>query len=294
MNASWPKHAGLLASALAILSMGMTPVAADPIFDSTGITNPVYPTPHISARADWSSDLGADYQFELKGDPINSSNPVFGVGQGYFTSSDSGLTPFDSGFNLHYSLDSKGGGAGNTYSEGWLSVPDSGPVDPNQVFEFRLRNVLGDNNPGLGISTEAQILTNFYFGNVTFLKDTLTALERKMTEPLRAVVIDASGINQLDSSAEAALREIDLEYSERGVRLIFARVKGPVRDVMYRSGFLQHLDGEGRIVFRTHDAVQRAAGRPVAVSEPSPEEVAGGAEDPRNPADRVGCGKMSA
>ena len=167
MKTHTAKLAGLFWFLLSVWVMGMTPVAADPIFDSMGITNPVYPTPHISARADWSSDLGADYQFELKGDQNNSSNPVFGVGQGSFTSSDPGLTPYDSGFDLHYALDSRGGGAGDTYSEGWLSVPDSGPVDPNQVFEFRLRNVLGENDPGLGISTEAEILTNFYFGNVT-------------------------------------------------------------------------------------------------------------------------------
>jgi hypothetical protein len=42
------------------------------------------------------------------------------------------------------------------------------------------------------------------------------------------------------------------------VRLIFARVKGPVRDVMQRAGMLQRLRKERRIFTRTHDAAECA------------------------------------
>jgi SulP family sulfate permease len=94
----------------------------------------------------------------------------------------------------------------------------------------------------------------FYFGNVTFLKDTLRDLEAKMEAPLRWVVIDASSINQLDSSADTALHDIARAYSARGVELYFARVKGPVREVMQRSGFYEAL-GPDRFYFRVHDAV---------------------------------------
>lgn len=126
----------------------------------------------------------------------------------------------------------------------------------------------------------------FYFGNVSFLKETLRALEAERSGRVRAVVLDASGMNQLDSSAEAALREIDQDYSERGVRLFFARVKGPVRDVMYRSGLLKRLNDEGRIFFRTHDAVQVAQG-----AAPKPKSTST-QPDPRAPADQVGCGSL--
>lgn len=129
----------------------------------------------------------------------------------------------------------------------------------------------------------------FYFGNVTFLKDTLQKLERAMTTKLVAVVLDASGMNQLDSSAEAALCEIDRDYAERGVTLLFARVKGPVRDVMYRSGLLKRLSDQGRIFFRTHDAAQYASGRALPLlRRPS------AAFDPRAPEDRIGCGPHEA
>lgn len=130
-----------------------------------------------------------------------------------------------------------------------------------------------------------RIDAQFYFGNVSFLKETLRNLEQQRGEKLKAVVIDASGINQLDSSAEAALGEIDRDYAERGIRLFFARVKGPVRDVMHLSGMLQRLSEEKRIFFRTNDAVQSAVGRLELVKVST--DPAG--EDPRAPADRVGC-----
>jgi sulfate permease, SulP family len=107
--------------------------------------------------------------------------------------------------------------------------------------------------PGvLAVRLDAQ----FYFGNVNFLKETLQRLEREMGEPLCAVVIDASGVNQIDSSAEAALREILSDYRARGVRLLMATVKGPVGDVLARSGFLDEL-GRENITLRVEDAMAK-------------------------------------
>lgn len=97
----------------------------------------------------------------------------------------------------------------------------------------------------------------FYFGNISFLKDTLRKLERDRTAQLRAVVIDASGMNQLDSSAETALRELTEEYAERNVKLFLANVKGPVRDVLRASHYYDDF-GEDSIVLDLHTAVQRA------------------------------------
>jgi len=86
-----------------------------------------------------------------------------------------------------------------------------------------------------------RIDAQFYFGNVSFLRETLRDLEAAAEEPLRVLLLDASAINDLDSSADAALHQIAEEYSERGIRLIIAGVKGPVRKVMLRSGFLDRL-----------------------------------------------------
>ncbi len=110
--------------------------------------------------------------------------------------------------------------------------------------------------PGLLI---LRIDAQFYFGNVSFLRETLRDLEAGAEEPLRIVLLDASAINDLDSSADAALHRIAEEYRERGIRLAFAGVKGPVRQVMLRSGFLDAL-GPENFFLSTHEAVEHLLG----------------------------------
>ena len=97
----------------------------------------------------------------------------------------------------------------------------------------------------------------FYYGNVSFLKETLKKYEQQKGPELSAIVIDASSINQLDSSADTALHELLDSYQTRQIQLHFANVKGPVRDVMKKSGFWQRL-GADHFHFNVHQAVMSA------------------------------------
>ncbi|WP_394170169.1 SulP family inorganic anion transporter [Saccharospirillum alexandrii] len=97
----------------------------------------------------------------------------------------------------------------------------------------------------------------FYYGNVSFLKDTVKREEARMDSPMKALVLDASAVNQLDSSADTALHELLRDYRLRNVDLFFAHVKGPVMDVMKRSGFAQTL-GEDHFFLTTDAAIQAA------------------------------------
>jgi SulP family sulfate permease len=91
----------------------------------------------------------------------------------------------------------------------------------------------------------------FYFGNVTFLKEKLGV---HLNDDVRAVILDATSVNQLDSSADAALHEIADDLEARGVELVLAGLKGPVLDVMKKSGLDEKLDS--RCYLTVHDAVQ--------------------------------------
>ncbi len=108
--------------------------------------------------------------------------------------------------------------------------------------------------PGM---TLVRVDAPFYFGNVTFLRDTVARLRDQCPERLRALVIDASSINELDSSAASALFEIADEADTYGFELYFAGAKGPVRDVMQRSGFWDRL-GHDRFHLSVHEAVTAA------------------------------------
>ncbi len=140
--------------------------------------------------------------------------------------------------------------------------------------EYRNVQRWPDAEPAPGVLA-LRIDAQFYFGNVSFLKETVRALEGVQAAAVRAVVIDATSVNNLDSSADAALHELLDDYTERGVVLYFAGTKGPVLDVMKRSGFHARLGGT-RFFLNVADAVDAAASdtaeRPVQKSQSAPEE----------------------
>lgn len=135
--------------------------------------------------------------------------------------------------------------------------------------------------------------SQFYFGNVNFLKETLARLEAEEARELDTVILDASGVNRVDASAEQALREILEDYRERGVRFAVADVKGPVRDVLDRSGFFARL-GEENIFFDVDDAMGglfldgEAAGASRARSVPEQGAERGAEQGARLDAPRAG------
>lgn len=102
-----------------------------------------------------------------------------------------------------------------------------------------------------------RIDAQFYFGNVTFLKDFLRRAERETTAPIRHVILEACSFTQLDSSAESALSGIIDDYAKRGVTFAFASVKMPVMRVMKASGLYEKL-GPGRFFMNVDEAVQAA------------------------------------
>lgn len=97
----------------------------------------------------------------------------------------------------------------------------------------------------------------FYYGNVSFLKEILKREEANMKSTLKAVVLDASSINQLDSSADNALHELLRDYQERGVNVYIAGLKGPVLDVLSRSGFLAKI-GPNHLLMTVDQAMKAA------------------------------------
>ncbi len=138
-----------------------------------------------------------------------------------------------------------------------------GRLPGTRVFRNVARNPAAQTLPGvLVVRMDAQ----FYFGNVSFLRETLRRLEAEQSPPVRAVVIDGTSINQLDSSADSALREIHEEYRQRGVALYIAGAKGPVADVMHLSGLYDRM-GAGHFVFEVADAVEAIERDHLAVSE---------------------------
>jgi SulP family sulfate permease len=77
---------------------------------------------------------------------------------------------------------------------------------------------------------------SLYFANMGFLEDRLRGLVHDRPA-LRWVVLDMEGVNDVDAGAIETLARLREQYRERGIRFVFASVKGPVRDLLSRAGW---------------------------------------------------------
>lgn len=105
--------------------------------------------------------------------------------------------------------------------------------------------------------TILRVDAQFYYGNSQFLKEFIDNQLENNNQNTKVVVIEAASINQLDSSASTTLHEIQEELSNQGIQLYFANVKGPVMDVMEKSGFDKTL-GSDHFFMDLHSAVMSA------------------------------------
>ena len=120
------------------------------------------------------------------------------------------------------------------------------------------RNV--DRSPGV-LTTPGVIVLRvdapLYFANADFLAETLAEAEAAHLEKLRVLILDFSSVTDLDTSADAVLRDIADDYAARGIEFYLANVKGIILDVMRRSGFYDRL-GADHFFVSTHEAVGQA------------------------------------
>lgn len=124
---------------------------------------------------------------------------------------------------------------------------------------FRDRRVF----PEVEIDSGVAILrfdADLTFLNARWLRRALAGVVRGRDQMPSAVVIDVSGVNAIDSSAEEQLAELVTDYQASGTPIHLAGAKAPVRDVLQRSGLWQEMGA------RTHpalaDAVRAAAAEP--------------------------------
>jgi SulP family sulfate permease len=116
------------------------------------------------------------------------------------------------------------------------------------------------------------------FVNASHVKRLLLAHADEITATPRALVLDASGINDIDATGTEMLREVLAELDDRTVTLHLADVKGPVRDVLRRAGLWAEL--RTRIHTSTDDAV-----RAIRDHTPAPRDPRRHGIDERMPTD---------
>jgi len=93
--------------------------------------------------------------------------------------------------------------------------------------------------PEAKIYPEALILrvdASLYFANMAFLED---FLRRRIIEKpdVKWIVMDLSGVNDIDAVGVDTLSEIMDNYLGQGIQFVFAGMKGPIRDLASKAGW---------------------------------------------------------
>jgi SulP family sulfate permease len=101
-----------------------------------------------------------------------------------------------------------------------------------------------------------RIDASLYFANVVFLKEKIHEICQRHEADLKAIILDASAVNDLDSSADTALHQLSDEFKKKGITFYIAGIKAPVRKVMQRSGLYSILGGD-HFFFTIDAAVKR-------------------------------------
>ena len=126
-----------------------------------------------------------------------------------------------------------------------------GLVEGTDTFRDVERNPTALPIPGLLIY---RIDDELFFANAAFfvrdVKERLIASD----PPATALVIDAEGVSDIDTTAVQELEELIEELAAADVAVTFARVRGPVRDMFERAGIIE-LVGDDAIYLEVDDAV---------------------------------------
>lgn len=93
------------------------------------------------------------------------------------------------------------------------------------------------------------------FVNVSYFEDALLKLERANPEMSHAL-IKCSGINELDASGVDMLFNLVERFRNSGITLTFSGLKKQVREVMERTGLVEHI-GAGNIFETDREALDK-------------------------------------
>jgi SulP family sulfate permease len=93
-----------------------------------------------------------------------------------------------------------------------------------------------------------------FFANADVFRDQIRELMRDAKVPVREVIVNAEGINDLDTTGIQMLERLLDDLEDQDVHLSWARVRTPLRNLMRSTGLEQRI-GAGNFHLRVEDAV---------------------------------------
>ena len=99
-----------------------------------------------------------------------------------------------------------------------------------------------------------RIDNQLFYANVLFFEETIQHYSRTRPE-LRLVILDASGMHNIDSTGIRVLTQLHSYYKKRNTAFVISGAIGPVRDIISSSALLT-LMGQKSFFLEIHDAMQ--------------------------------------
>jgi SulP family sulfate permease len=113
-----------------------------------------------------------------------------------------------------------------------------GPVEGGEQFRNIDRHLVKQVNQVLVLRIDESL----FFGNLRYLDNRINGLLASHPA-MEHLVLVASGINHIDSSALQSLLELNTRLDDKGIKMHFSDVKGPVLDRLHRINFADELTG---------------------------------------------------
>lgn len=94
----------------------------------------------------------------------------------------------------------------------------------------------------------------FAFVNIQMIKERILQEIDKREGDKQFVVIDASSVAYIDATAVSGLKDLFQSLKEKDIEIVFAEVRGPVRDAFYKNDLIK--EGQEIFYLTTDDAVK--------------------------------------
>lgn len=124
-----------------------------------------------------------------------------------------------------------------------------GPIPGSEHFRNIQRHKVSQSEHVVALRIDESL----FFGNVRYLNQQLNNLLIQHTH-LKHLILMASGINHIDSSALESLLEFNQRLKDKGIKMHLSEVKGPVIDRLSRVDFETQLTG--KVYLSQHEAWQ--------------------------------------
>jgi len=125
-------------------------------------------------------------------------------------------------------------------------------VDDMPGYHDLSRHPEGHRVPGLVI---ARFDAPLFFANGAVFAEHIRTLVAHAPDPVRWVVVASEAITDLDTTALDDLVELDDELAQKGISLVFAEMKGPIKDRLIRFGVSSRF-GPDHFFPTVHNAVR--------------------------------------